>query len=490
MAATCYDPSILESNDGSDIKILLPSNELSGIVKIKIEISSTRSVDSIIVKIINEKYSLYELPFEILFNTTNYKSGSYFMEVLLYQKDKSIKRNRVNILINNINTTSKYVHFERVTYLYKNLVLKWHRSSNPNFLKYKLYQSSHGSNSQLKEIAEFSNKSDTSFTINSVQENLRYNFILYDIDKNNKYSLPDSIIGSSFPIIAYSINKGGTSIEIYTMDIDGYNKSRLTYDDRSDRKIVFLPNGQSFIYESSNYGKTRIKHMQIDGKLLRELPFGGYFFALSPDGNNIVYWITEGLFFTDFYGNYNIRLTKDGGIPNYSPDGKWIVFSRSQIIKKIKTDGSAEIQLTETNIKNDSPIFSHDGMKIAYIKRYDNLSKLSIMNSDGSEKKEFNVIMDRSLFHPLKFKSDDKKLLYQKLLVDNGIYEFDIITGVEKKLSEGFYPSYSPDGKKILFTMSDSNKDDIYIMDSNGTNKKRLTNSVGWAEEAVFQILK
>src|SRR5688572_17955789 len=39
------------------------------------------------------------------------------------------------------------------------------------------------------------------------------------------------------------------------------------------------------------------------------------------------------------------------------------------------------------------------------------------------------------------------------------------------------YPSVSPDGKKILFDSDRSGNSELYVMDLDGTNLKRLTNS-------------
>jgi hypothetical protein len=55
-------------------------------------------------------------------------------------------------------------------------------------------------------------------------------------------------MGSSYPLIPYSLNYGGSNIEIYTGDIDDYNKPRLTFNDRSGRKISFLPDGKKLLF--------------------------------------------------------------------------------------------------------------------------------------------------------------------------------------------------------------------------------------------------
>lgn len=493
LLSSCDDSPIVVQEKRNGIKIIIPTNEISGITEIKIEISEHLSADSVLIIFDRDMFVLYESPFEILLNTFNYENGPYILQAILFSSGRIEDKDELNISIVNSDTVSKSVIFKSVTYLNNNTLLKWSKSSNINFGKYKLYQSSN--NNQLHELAVITNVLDTSFTINSTPINTRSLYVINDVGLDSIISKPDSIIGSTYPLIAYILNKGGSYIEIHTMDIDGYNQTRITFDERIDRKIQFLPDGQSFLFESSNHERTIIKHMQIDGLLLNELPYGASFYDLAPDKKNIVYWNSNGLFVTDFYGSFNNKLTEKGGIPNYSSDGNWITFSRwfsedirIHIIIKIKIDGSEEIQLTDTSNNCSNSLYSNNGLKIAYTQRYDDYSKLAIMNSDGSEQQEFEIILDKYLFYPLVFSPDDSRLLYYKGLVElPGVYEYNIIANEEIKLSDGRFPSYSASGNKILFTSSETGNDEIYIMNVDGTNKKRLTNSWGWEEVAVFQ---
>ena len=78
------------------------------------------------------------------------------------------------------------------------------------------------------------------------------------------------------------------------------------------------------------------------------------------------------------------------------------------------------------------------------------------------------------------------------------VFTMDIDGSNVKKLTDNEYyeesPSWSPNGKQIIFTRQLRDKNDtthaangeIFIMDSDGSNVKRLTNKVGYDSGSVF----
>src|SRR2546426_8094288 len=47
-------------------------------------------------------------------------------------------------------------------------------------------------------------------------------------------------------------------------------------------------------------------------------------------------------------------------------------------------------------------------------------------------------------------------------------------------------PAFSPDGSRIAFTSTRDGQPEIYVMDADGTNASRLTNSPGLDGDAAF----
>ena len=221
--------------------------------------------------------------------------------------------------------------------------------------------------------------------------------------------------------IAYALY-ANENYEICTMDYDGSNQKRLTYNDTNDYSPFVSSDGQKIIYVSF------IRYGQSNDEI----------FTMDMDGRNQVR-MTEN-FVTD-------------GNPVFSSDGKFIAFdsskeSNSQIFI-MEADGSNLKQLTYGDSNNSSPAFSPDGKKIAYA---------SFSFSDQGVKSNICVV--------------DLKTGVVTQLTDNGFMNSN--------------PSFSPNGKFIVFESNRDGNSEIYIMESDGKNQTRLTNNTFMDSEPMF----
>ena len=133
------------------------------------------------------------------------------------------------------------------------------------------------------------------------------------------------------------------------------------------------------------------------------------------------------------------RLTKDGGgSPSWSPDGQHIAFVSKDDIYVMDSDGSNPRRLTRNGMS--SPSWSPDGRRIAFVSDRDGDADIYVMDSDGS--------------NPRRLTTDG-----------------------------GSSPSWSPDGRRIAFVSDRDGDADIYVMDSDGTNLRRLTNDLNVSSE-------
>jgi TolB protein len=130
--------------------------------------------------------------------------------------------------------------------------------------------------------------------------------------------------------------------------------------------------------------------------------------------------------------------------PSWSPDGSKIAYINMGWIWVVNADGSGRTNLhtdTTTGFSNSRPLWSPDGAKIAFVSNRDDNDEIYIMNADGSN--ETN-------------------------LTNNPDYD--------KK------HTWSPDGSKIAYisTTEDSNgpDNDIYVMNADGSNQTKLADSV------------
>jgi len=302
-------------------------------------------------------------------------------------------------------------------------------------------------------------------------------------------------------------------------------------------KIVFCSirrdtNGDGVVDEKDNFG---IYIIDVDGKNERQIVNDDYqntYPSFSPDGSKIVYLSRRrdtngdgkidlldnpGIYIKDLDGGYEKCIVSDqyhNKFPSFSPEGDKILFvswhGYNSGIYTIDVDGKNEKQIVSDEYDNTFPSFSPDGQKIVYaswrrdtnrdgqIDLHDN-SGIYIIDSDGKNERE--IVSDKySNSFPV-FSPDRTKIVYLSTrrdtnkdgkvnsLDNSGIYTCDIRGRNEKCIVIDEYynkfPSFSPDGKKILFLSSGKPHHrtpaegffgwkGVYIVDINGRNKRQI----------------
>jgi len=253
--------------------------------------------------------------------------------------------------------------------------------------------------------------------------------------------------------IVFQSNRDG-NYEIYVMNADGTNQTRLTNNAASDFNPAWSPDGTKIVFDSDRDGNFEIYVMNADGTSQTRLtnnPNSDKTPAWSPDGTKIAFIRSLGAISGDVYvmnsdgsGETNLTNFVPGNFPDtfdvaWSPDGTKIGFSVSlsnthQEIYLMNANGSGVTQLTNNGVLTFAPDWSPDGTKIAFNRSPAGGAAIYLMNPDGSG---------------------------QTSLTNN-------IDG---------QAAWSPDGTQIVFDSGRDGSGEIYKMNPDGTGQIRLTSN-------------
>jgi TolB protein len=213
-------------------------------------------------------------------------------------------------------------------------------------------------------------------------------------------------------------------------------------------------------------------------------------FVMDVDGSNVV----------TVAGNPGSEF--DGEL---SPDGEWVVYRDStrginedDEIFVARDDGSEPRNLTNDPANDWGPTWSPDGTTIAFNSDRDTVLGGYLMNADGTNLRTINV---PGWFEYPSFSPDGQKLTFMSHHgTDYDIFVADVATGALQQLTDApggdGWPSWSPDGSTIAFSSHrddcrlappgqecwsggpDDEHSDIWLMDADGANQRRLTSEI------------
>ncbi len=128
----------------------------------------------------------------------------------------------------------------------------------------------------------------------------------------------------------------GDGEEIYVMNADGSNQTRITTNESRDIAPSWSPDGSKIIFQSNQTGQWQI-------------------FTINPSGGDLTRITTT---------------SSNEGQPQFSPDGSKIVFTSTRSgegqIWTMNADGSSPFRVTQDSYSDDYPAWSPDGRLIAF----------------------------------------------------------------------------------------------------------------------------
>jgi len=251
-----------------------------------------------------------------------------------------------------------------------------------------------------------------------------------------------------------------------------------------ERAPVFSPDGEFVAYGSYSLGGIWLFEIATEES---EYLTGGGSPDWSPDGKEIVYGSGRNIYKINVETKESKQLTTEGFFPDWSPNNEYIVFS-------INAGDSAGLYIMDSSGNNMhsvgdwgwiEPDWHPQGSMLTFIGWIDNKGGVCIVDTNGDNAHLIFEGGDSPVFSP-----DGSKIAYVcESCTSYNIWVMDTNGNnktqltFEREASACWDPGWSPDGTQIVYVLAEriEKKDVIeyhyhlWIMDADGENKNQLT---------------
>ncbi len=270
--------------------------------------------------------------------------------------------------------------------------------------------------------------------------------------------------------IVFQSNRDGNP-EIYIMDEDGGNQTRLTIRGAKDAQPSISPDGTKIVFFSGFGGNLDIWTMNVDGSNQVNV-------TNNPAEDRAPTWHPT------MAGVIMFQSTRDGEPEIYALD------TLTNTTLRCTTGPGRHTRPTVRPVSEDKLLYNtNEGINNneVWIADFQLDFVLVICTTSNGQK----FVTSRGNQWRAAWKPDGMKVAYAATAGKGQAREvyaadYDPVTGlagtvanVSNNPAQDYAPDWSPDGSKIVFTTQRDEDREVYVMNADGTNPVRLTNTVG-----------
>jgi Tol biopolymer transport system component len=295
--------------------------------------------------------------------------------------------------------------------------------------------------------------------------------------------------------LAFSSDRGTRDeSDIYVIRPDGAGLHRLTHTPGWDGSPSWSPDGKRLAYYSS---QEQIFTVEVNNETSSTRITNSSGAKLSP------HWVAEGRICFSWAGSEGALGCTDPDreeestpqfatrgeflSPKWSPDGKQVVFHRhtNRPTPSVRQRSSAVPGVRLLRIDGAFPSFSPTGDTLSFT---DNFRSIVRMKIDGSDRREIYKDTRSPAFAPAWSPQGDllaftRGRVFAGGSTDNEIYvvqpDGSGARNVTQHPANDALPSWSPDGKRLVFRSTRDGNKELYVINADSTGLTRLTSSPG-----------
>ena len=235
--------------------------------------------------------------------------------------------------------------------------------------------------------------------------------------------------------IVYRSVAGGEP-NVWIMSADGTGQRQLSLNTSQNFDPVVSPDGGHIVWGSKSTGNTNLWRMDIDGGNAKQITkgVGDYFPDYSPDGKWILYTAYDPA--SSFWsvwkvaadGGTPLRVTdKESALPSVSPDGKVFACNYEEVpgagykIAIIALDGGPPVKMFDIRGSFGRTIhWTPDGRALTYVDTRGGVSKIWLQNLAGGPPKQLTDFREQRIFG-FAWSRDGKQLALSRGVVNSDV---------------------------------------------------------------------